>query len=221
MPPELIAVLLTVAASADAFIGASSNHPVPMVGRFPINRWGLSRAAQPSVLGADGLETAAPLGVAASAAELELEKAREDARLADAEVASARLKLSAAKGRLSDAGREGYARAAATVQDCRRLAADGKREERDRALLSVARSFAGVMDDFEAGPRLHPAPAAGPVHGAYQVLHQAMLAKFEDLGLAEYHAVRGGGRGHVRTSERERQQSRCLLVREFRDLLIL
>ena len=126
----------------------------------------------------------------------ELVKLKDEIKRAEADVVLARKRLSSANDKLLEAGKLGYARVAAKVQDYKKRAADGKKEERGRALLSVAKSFTDVMEAFEAAPELIPGDAGtedgdavAKVHSAYQALFREMALKFEKLGLEPFSAT--------------------------------
>lgn len=118
---------------------------------------------------------------------------QEEIRLAEIEVANARKRLNSAIDVKGDSGQTGYLRIAAKVQDYKNRIAESKKEQKDKAIFSVTKSFADVMDEMErAESEVPPADEAQQgLHNSYQVLARDMREKFSKFGLEEFHAAVG------------------------------
>jgi len=112
---------------------------------------------------------------------------------AEAAVKTARQNLGNAQNKLADGGKPGYLRIAAKVQDYKRRVQDGKKSDKDKALIEVTSSFVDVLEELRKGPNAVPATddTEESLHSNFQALYTSMNDVFVKFGLETFHAVAG------------------------------
>merc|ERR1712146_537097 len=135
----------------------------------------------------------------------EITWAKEEMASLDKEVTAKKREISSQKDKVVEAGKTGYLRLAANVENYKRRIKESKKDNEGAAMLAVTKAFFGTKDDDEAsvmemfrdGLTALPVSdgeekeAESKLHESYQALYRDMLDKFTKFGLQEYHAVVG------------------------------